>query len=303
MLKANMRRDPPAPTVLAPGSQPWSWPDLPVLAAVCALAALALAFTFSWRVLPAEDALMLMRYATNLAGGHGIVWNIGDHPVEGATDFLFLVVLSGWMKVTHLKAIFGARLFLSGCQVLCIAVLYIAARKIAGAYRWLAAVLAIYLALGPGITQTANGFSGAFYGLMALAAWCFATSAAINGSTLRRSLGFAGFALLTGLTRPDGVFLAFFMACALIYFLRRASLQIVVITLATFVFLGGAYFLWRIHYFGHLLPNPYYKKGGGRIYPSSLRISAGNVFRLLMPFVPVYFAGLFAPLARRFTIF
>lgn len=43
---------------------------------------------------PFEDAAMLMRYAQNLAGGHGIVWNIGEHPVDGATDFLFMAALS-----------------------------------------------------------------------------------------------------------------------------------------------------------------------------------------------------------------
>lgn len=286
-----------------PGAAAWSPFDLLVLAGLSVLTVCALVFTFSWRVLPAEDALMLLRYANNLAAGHGIVWNIGDHPVEGATDFLFLVVLSGWMKMTHLKAIFGARLLLSACHVACVVLLYTAARKIAGTYRWLAALLAIYLALGPGITQVANGFSGTFYGLIALGAWCFALSVALDRATFRRSIGFASLALLTGLTRPDGVFLAFFMTCALAYYLRRASLQIVVTTVAVFVFLGGTYFLWRVHYFGHLLPNPYYKKGGGRIYLGSLRLSAGNVFRLLMPFVPVYFAGLLAPLARRITIF
>ena len=32
---------------------------------------------------------MLLRYAEHLAAGHGIVWNLGDPPVDGATDFLY----------------------------------------------------------------------------------------------------------------------------------------------------------------------------------------------------------------------
>ena len=43
---------------------------------------------------PEEDAAMLMRYSRHLAAGHGIVWNIGEKPVDGATDFLFMVVLA-----------------------------------------------------------------------------------------------------------------------------------------------------------------------------------------------------------------
>ena len=38
---------------------------------------------------PHEDAAILMRYADHFANGHGLVWNIGDDPVDGATDFLF----------------------------------------------------------------------------------------------------------------------------------------------------------------------------------------------------------------------
>ncbi len=48
---------------------------------------------------PLEDAAMLMRYAQHLADGHGIVWNIGEHPVDGATDFLFMVASAALIKL------------------------------------------------------------------------------------------------------------------------------------------------------------------------------------------------------------
>ena len=35
---------------------------------------------------PAEDAAMLLRYAKHIAEGYGVVWNIGDTPIDGATD-------------------------------------------------------------------------------------------------------------------------------------------------------------------------------------------------------------------------
>src|SRR4029450_3875396 len=44
---------------------------------------------------PEEDAAMLMRYSRHLAAGQGIVWNVGEKPVDGATDFLFMVALGG----------------------------------------------------------------------------------------------------------------------------------------------------------------------------------------------------------------
>ena len=50
---------------------------------------------------PFEDAAMLMRYSQHLAGGHGIVWNIGEKPVDGATDFLFMAAAAGLIKNTN----------------------------------------------------------------------------------------------------------------------------------------------------------------------------------------------------------
>ena len=48
---------------------------------------------------PFEDAAMLMRYAQHLADGHGIVWNVGGHPVDGATDFLFMAASALLIKL------------------------------------------------------------------------------------------------------------------------------------------------------------------------------------------------------------
>src|SRR5512143_81712 len=48
---------------------------------------------------PYEDAAMLMRYADHLAHGYGIVWNIGQHPVDGATDFLFMVASAALIRL------------------------------------------------------------------------------------------------------------------------------------------------------------------------------------------------------------
>jgi len=47
-----------------------------------------------WAAHPAEDAAMLMRYARHWAAGEGIVWNVGEPPVDGATDFGFLAVVA-----------------------------------------------------------------------------------------------------------------------------------------------------------------------------------------------------------------
>ena len=44
-----------------------------------------------------EDAMISMRYARHVAAGHGFVWNIGEEPIEGFTNLLWVI----WMSVAH----------------------------------------------------------------------------------------------------------------------------------------------------------------------------------------------------------
>src|SRR4030095_14589299 len=45
-----------------------------------------------------DDAMISMRYARNLADGHGLLWNPGQPAVEGYTNFLWTL----WMAALHL---------------------------------------------------------------------------------------------------------------------------------------------------------------------------------------------------------
>ena len=56
---------------------------LPVLATLGVFALLA----FTCRGFVTDDSLITLRYARHLASGHGIVWNVGEDPVEGYTNF------------------------------------------------------------------------------------------------------------------------------------------------------------------------------------------------------------------------
>src|SRR5512143_1509607 len=72
------------------------------LAASVLLVAATLAYASTrvdFNVPPFEDAAMLMRYADHLAHGYGIVWNIGQHPGDGATDFLFMVASAALIRL------------------------------------------------------------------------------------------------------------------------------------------------------------------------------------------------------------
>jgi hypothetical protein len=55
-----------------------------------------------------DDAMISMRYAKNLAEGHGLVWNPGEHPVEGYTNPLWVV----FMSIFHLFPIPASKMSL-----------------------------------------------------------------------------------------------------------------------------------------------------------------------------------------------
>src|SRR5207248_5456755 len=55
-----------------------------------------------------DDAMISMRYARNLADGHGLLWNPGQPAVEGYTNFLWTL----WMAVLHLLPVTESKIAL-----------------------------------------------------------------------------------------------------------------------------------------------------------------------------------------------
>src|SRR5262245_2787031 len=46
-----------------------------------------------------DDAYISMRYARHLVDGHGLVWNVGEAPIEGFTNFLWVLWISVLTKL------------------------------------------------------------------------------------------------------------------------------------------------------------------------------------------------------------
>ena len=123
---------------------------------------------------------------------------------------------------------------------------------------------------------------------------------ALPGASLRLALA----SLLLGLARPEGVFLGVFFLGAVLFFRGGEGARVLVSRFAlVFLTLGLAYWLWRWQYFGHPLPNPFYKKGGGVLHLHSLRMAWRDLFRLTLPFLAVLVAGLFSKATRRAAAF
>ncbi|MCS6923078.1 MAG: hypothetical protein NZM10_01740, partial [Fimbriimonadales bacterium] len=111
-----------------------------------AFAAVFLFLRVDLRVAPAEDAAMLMRYALHLAQGHGIVWNIGEPPVDGATDFLFMALVAALIQ-RGISPEGATRLLNFVAHLATVFLVYWLGRRLVGAPMWSAALAAFYLAV------------------------------------------------------------------------------------------------------------------------------------------------------------
>ncbi|MBW2279195.1 MAG: hypothetical protein JRG76_03835 [Deltaproteobacteria bacterium] len=231
------------------------------LAAAC-LASIALLWWLAAFV--TDDALITLRYARNLVEGHGIVWNPGEGPVEGYSNFLHLLIgaaaIAGdapplivlrWLnRVAALGLVFATWLWaLRTCQ------------KPA-----LAAGVALLLALNaPLAFWASSGLETALYTLSVTLGLYFALAAPPHV----RVWAAAPF-LVAALTRAEGpifpLTVAIVTAGAAVWRQGglRPGLGDFLREHAAWLLLFGvpycAYFAWRVGYFGYLLPNSVYIK-------------------------------------------
>lgn len=244
---------------------------------------------------PFEDAAMLMRYAEHVAQGDGLVWNVGEKPLDGATDFLF-VLLAAALNRVGFSVENAVRLLDFICHVALVAVVYFGAKRAGGGRRAPAAFAALLMAAGPGYLLVAAYFGTPLFALLAAVTWVLAGLCSERPEDRGRAGAFSAAALLLGLARPEGVIIA--ALAALSVPLRggfRKSIRFLLTFVAVYAVLGGAYFAWRWSYFGYPLPNPFYKKGGGKLYWDSFLISWNNGWVFLRP---VIWAAPFAFLAK-----
>jgi arabinofuranosyltransferase len=241
---------------------------------------------------PFEDAAMLMRYAQHLADGHGIVWNIGQHPVDGATDFLFMVVSAAFIKLglTVGQSVRGIGF---ASHLLTVLLVYWTNRRVNNGTVLLSFLSGLYLVVGTGLSYVAAYFGTPFFALAAASTWTLGLILIQKENPhFGLILAFALSGLVTGLIRPEGVVLASLMLLA-VAMLRgfKNSKSIIVTFGVVFLVLGGAYFLWRWNYFGYPLPNPFYKKGDSGLHWDSFKNSLLNTLRLCLPLAIIFILG------------
>jgi hypothetical protein len=213
----------------------------------------------------AEDAFISFRFARNLVDGHGLVWNPGEPPVEGYTNFLWLL-LSALLLRLGLDPAFGAQVAGVAASLVTLSYTHRCGVRLLGWSPGVALLPCLFLALsGPFASWAAGGLETNGFGMLLLVGVYHFAAYWRDG---RRSDLYACFLalLLSMLTRPEGVLVyALVLGVAVLASPGRASASWrdfsapVGLSLALF----AAYFGWRWSYFGYPLPNTFYAKTGG----------------------------------------
>jgi len=220
----------------------------------------------------AEDSFITFRFAENLAGGHGFVWNIGEAPVEGFTNFLWVVLCAGAIK-TGLDVIVFAQVagIVAGAATMGCAYCF-AVRAMDSSRAGAVAACFLIACFGPFATWAASGMETVPFALFVLVG-TYKLLRFHQEQRMHHGIVGALSMLAAALLRPEGV-MAAAVVCGLCWILwDRSSGRSRIYALLPSVLFGalfGVYFLWRYRYFGFLLPNTFYAKTGGGL-PQQLR--------------------------------
>jgi hypothetical protein len=217
----------------------------------------------------AEDSFIGFRYAKNIAEGNGLLWNIGESPVEGYTNFLWIIFCSVAILAGTNLLVFVQVAGIALSIIILIYIFNICSRLLElDSYSSLIACAFLALA-GPFATWATSGMETNLFTLLVVAS-CY-HEISYWKSRHKGSLIFSfSFCFLAALTRPEGlgIFILLLSLHSYRALVEKQSKEIInyaVLALLIFVIPFSIYFIWRISYYGYLFPLTYYAKTGGGI--------------------------------------
>ena len=243
------------------------WIYSPLLAFVITITMAAISWLLSGQpnLTGIDDAAITRSYSENIAGGFGFVYNIGGERVEGATSFLWTLLVA------------FAYLF-SGTEEYLIIGMTVALTTVAvwGTLQ-ITAVLATQLGFSPrlatglaafGLIGTPSYFIWSVWTMMEIPLWSatlilfiwrLVTLVEAEDAHNRFDITLIIAAAVLPLIRPEGI--AFSIGLLGLALFLRPSRFSALATAAASAFLScGVLVLFRIWYFGYPLPNTYYAK-------------------------------------------
>lgn len=245
---------------------------------LCLLLVIALGTSLLFGGSTLEDAFITFRYARNLADGAGVgVWNVGQPPVEGATSFLWMLILGIGMKVGIspflLSKVIGLGSLL-GVILLFGFLSRSAARRnderTSRAALATAVLAALYVPLA---WYSVSGMETTFFSF--LVAVVVVSMIERRGTLVWVLIDSVAIVVLL-LLRPEGMVFGLLLGLFKIFFSDDRD-RARFVPLAVFILAVIGIEVFRLVQFGELLPNTYYAKASGEPRGSSSR-SASAIY-------------------------
>ncbi|MFI4919659.1 MAG: protein LphB [Legionellales bacterium] len=238
-----------------------------------------------------DDMYIPLRYARHWATGGGLLWNLQAPPVEGYSNFSF-VLLAYMALVLKLNPVVVLKVAgLIGLFVTCLFV-FLITRFWFKRRESLLPCIGLLLYKGQ-IIWAVSGLETTVYQALICAAVYYSFKGMgylhfpnARGRPNHRSFFLAGLlCAFAGMTRPEAPVLIIIFFILMCFDVDRRAIKQYVQGLAFFltpmVFLFLPYFFWRWHYYGLLFPNPVYCKGISNDFFLKLDI---NYLKLIWPF-------------------
>jgi arabinofuranosyltransferase len=242
-----------------------------------------------------DDAFISFRYARNLSHGQGLVFNPGGERVEGYSNMLWVLLLSGLDRVGVPPERAAAPLGMVLTALLWAVVAGFAWRDRPKQGAWLVLVPPLLLALTRSVAVwSTSGLETRFFEVLIVAGVLRQVVEIESALADRRRVALAPWLFaLASLARPDGILIAgcVFATAAAVLLRRPRGTGLVRFARGWLPCLAlvGAHFAFRLWYYHSWVPNTYYAKVGGQMW-------WGAGARYLAAFALEYGACLWVPL-------
>jgi hypothetical protein len=216
-----------------------------------------------------DDSYISYRYADHLANGQGLTFNPGSSPVEGYSNFLWVVVLAllsrTGLDVPSSAAFLG---WVYGALAVVLLWWILRRRRVSG---WPLALTVGLLALsGPLALYAVSGLETSLFAVLLLTA-VLVLDYLFESRALWPAAVFGVIGFLLALTRPEGIVALPVLTLCLLVFSHWSSTREETrglgrasgVALGVFAVLLVLYHVWRVGYFDSFWPTPFLSKGVG----------------------------------------
>lgn len=252
---------------------------------------LSLILILIWPRWIVDDAYIYFRYAENLAKHGELTWNVGGEKVEGYTGILWVLLLAAGIKFGIKPEIFFVILnilfFYSGLYVI-----YHASRSLQFSNILKIIFPFLYVLTAALYTHLFSGLETMLFIFLSLLSTYYYYLLVKNDEGLANKIGFSLSNLLLSLTRPEGIAFALLLFLAQLTKSKAKKRNFLIIGLI-YLLPFSLYFLWKLFYYGSILPNTFFAKS------NQPYLLAGNINY----FIRFFAKFLFVPLALLFACF